>query len=216
MVVYFFFHLQSATAWLWHGTSSQVRCTGGCSQCLGRGLWKTRQQDVYYMILHGCSFVLAYVIWCNLNFYHYMGFPAWLYDMVSTCYYPLATYQLGMESYYERSSTSPATRIFLLMPPGPTILLESCPISWPKRQVFKDGPMAHASILPGTRSYRLTLTLPDVHALVGTGEWPCNSTYSKYFTGVIHQYSSYFPKLSDQIWSNTSHISYIICICNII
>jgi hypothetical protein len=82
------------------------------------------------------------------------------------------------------------------MPPGPTILLESCPISWPKRQVFKDGPMAHASILPGTKSYRLTLTLPDVHALVGTGELPCNSTYSKYFTGVIHQYSSYFPSTS--------------------
>ena len=70
---------------------------------------------------------------------------------------PTSHLPIGMESYYERSSTSPATRIFLLMPPGPTILLESCPISWPKRQVFKDGPMAHASILPRTKSYRLTL-----------------------------------------------------------
>ena len=77
-----------------HGTSSQVRCTGGRSECLGRGkLGSPSALCKNYMaisLMLGCEIwweidVYTYIQYIYIYYtytYHFMGFPGFMIYMI--------------------------------------------------------------------------------------------------------------------------------------
>lgn len=121
----------------------------------------------YFMAVRSCWDMSSGATLININDIITWDFLAlWYgeYVLLPTSHLPI-----GMESYYERSSTSPATRIFLLMPPGPTILLESCPISWPKKTSVQRW--AHGTCMDTSRNKKLQTYIDTSGSACSSWDW---------------------------------------------